>query len=170
MKPNRIILTLASLGIASFSAFAETGGAPNLKENAERYFQAVYEGDLPALNKLATDDIVISYPIFETIFGKRAIRGIDGVRAFSKHFSSKWVGREFAINEEIQQGDTVVLVWQFRARDSEAPTNKVRSWGGISVIHFNADGKVVSEVGEESSPGPVDRLKDENGEPSHPDS
>jgi hypothetical protein len=58
----------------------------------------------------------------------------------------------------------VVLLWSFRARNVDSgpqggpPTNEEHVWGGITLIRFDGSGKIVAEIGEESAPGPLERL------------
>lgn len=44
------------------------------------------------------------------------------------------------------------------AQDSTVVAGKVYSWGGITVFNFDESGKIIEEIGEESSPGPWARL------------
>ena len=63
------------------------------------------------------------------------------------------------------EGNRVVLVWSFRARNvgsvrpGEPPIHREQSWGGITLIRFDNAGKIVAEIGEESAPGPEARLQ-----------
>lgn len=132
---------------------------------AERFMRGVYAGDTSVVEDLASDDIVISYPIFEELFGAPAIRGRDSAREFAIRFSSRWAESQLIIHEKIWQGDRVVLVWEFSARrvgaiaPDQLPTNERRSWGGITLFEFDGRGRVLAEIGEESTPGPMDRTK-----------
>jgi hypothetical protein len=40
------------------------------------------------------------------------------------------------------------------------PTNEEHSWGGITLYRFDEEGKIVAEIGEESAPGPLERVGD----------
>ena len=143
--------------------------AEQLRNLAEQYFRAVYGGDPSVVNELAGEDIVSSYPIFEQLFGTPVIRGRAAVAAFAKRFGTKWSDAHITIHESVEEGDRVVLVWSFRARDSDAsrqpasPTDREQAWGGITLLQFNSSGKVVSEIGEESAPGPSGRLAESAG-------
>jgi ketosteroid isomerase-like protein len=131
---------------------------------AERYFRGVYGSDTSVVDDLAGDDIVVSYPIFQRLYGTTAIRGRDAVKAFVTRFSQKWVDPQFEFHDAVSDGDSVVLVWSFRARDVAPPepgqpaSDQEHGWGGITVLRFDGAGKIVVEVGEESDPGPTERL------------
>jgi hypothetical protein len=115
------------------------------------------------VHELANEDVVLSYPIFEKLFGAMTIRGREAARAFASGFCSRWVDDRIVVHEAIEEGDTVVLVWSFSARNigsadkDRPPTNEVHSWGGISLFRFDAAGKITAEIGEESDPGPFSR-------------
>lgn len=133
---------------------------------AERYFRGIYSGDMTVVDDLASADILISYPIIEELFGKGAIRGREAVKAFVNGFGKKWVAPQFEFHEVVSDGDNVVLIWSFRARDAgsspagQPATNEEHAWGGITWIRFDKTGKISMEIGEESSPGPMGRLED----------
>ena len=135
------------------------------KTLAMRYFRAVYGGEPLALDELAGDEIIVSYPIFEQLFGTPILRGRAAVAAFAKRFGAKWLEPQITIHESVAEGDRVVLVWSFRARDrdaiqpAESPADREEAWGGITVLQFNSSGQVVKELGEESAPGPFGRLQ-----------
>ena len=44
-------------------------------------------------------------------------------------------------------------------QDSSVIAGREYSWGGITLFHFNESGKIIAEIGEESSPGPFERLE-----------
>lgn len=138
---------------------------PNHQAIAERYFSAIYGGDLSAIDALADKDIVVSYPIFQTVYNAPAIHGREAVKRFATHFCSRWTDAQFTIDEAVDEGDRLAIVWSFQARNVGAirpgapPDNQVHHWGGISLLRFNRAGQVVAEIGEESEPGPTARLK-----------
>jgi len=144
--------------------------APDLRSQriaaAERYIAGLYGSDPSVVDALASDDIVVSYPIFEKLYGTSALRGREAVKALAVRFGQKWANPKVAFDEAIFEGNTVVLVWSFRARNiaplsTDEPTpNQEQSWGGITVIRFDEAGKILAEVGEESTPGPSQRLHD----------
>lgn len=134
------------------------------KALVERFFRGVYGGDPTVVDELASDDIVISYPIFQKLFNKPAIRGREAVKQFAVGFGSRWKDTQVTIHEAVEEGDRVVLLWSFTGRnvatanDSMQPTNEFHSWGGITLYRFNEAGKIVAEIGEESEPGPHERV------------
>lgn len=138
--------------------------ASERKAAAERYFRGIYECDASVVDELAADSIVVSYPIFQTIFGKPAVRGRGEVKDFSRHFCSRWIDGETTIEKIVHEGDDVAIVWSFQAKngipgeDGSPPTYEDTAWGGITLIQFDRDGKIITEVGEESTPGPTARL------------
>jgi ketosteroid isomerase-like protein len=137
----------------------------NHKAIAERYFTAIYKCQLSVIDELAGRDIVISYPIFQTLYQTPAIRGRQAVKRFASSFCSKWADAQFTIDEAVEEGNRVAIVWSFQARNVGAirpaaqPDNQLHTWGGISLLRFNSAGQVVEEIGEESDPGPAARLK-----------
>lgn len=138
----------------------------NLKTAAERFMRGVYGNDPSVVDELATADIIISYPVFQNVFGTPAIRGREAAKKFVERFASKWADGRITIDEAVSEGNSVVLIWSFRARNvgslgpDAPPTNEEHSWGGITLYRFNEAGKITEETGEESAPGPIQRLAD----------
>jgi len=134
------------------------------KSLAERYFRGVYGGQPAVIDELAGEEIVSTYPIFEKLHNTPAIRGRDAMKAFVTHFGSSWADAHFTIHEAIAEEDRVVLMWSFRARwtgreQQNGPSpGQEQSWGGITLFCFDEAGKIVAEIGEESAPGPFQRL------------
>ncbi|TFG51016.1 MAG: DUF4440 domain-containing protein [Gemmatimonadales bacterium] len=140
------------------------------KASAERFFRGMYGGDPSVVDDLAADDIVISYPIFQSIFGKPTLRGRQAVKEFAGGFGKRWADPQISIEDVIGEADRVVLRWSYRARDvgsrpgGPPPTNQAHGWGGITIYRFDKTGKIVAEVGEESDPIPVQRIGAGGGE------
>jgi hypothetical protein len=136
----------------------------NNKDAAEKFIRGVYGGNTSIVSELAAEDIVLSYPIFQTLFNSPVIAGKEAVTKFIERFSTKWKDPEITIEEVIAEENTVVLVWSFRAHDafldpgSQSGPGPEKSWGGITVYHFDKAGKIKTEFGEESEPGPFGRL------------
>lgn len=136
----------------------------DLRATAEQYFSAVYGCRSELLDSLVSDTIVVSYPVFQTILGASAIRGRNAVRQFAERFCRQWADPETTIHEAVQDDRRIVLVWAFRAApvsvDSlgASHTAAPQNWGGITLLRFDAEGKVAIEVGEESTPGPMARI------------
>lgn len=137
----------------------------NRKAVAQRYVNAIYGCQLSVIDELADKDIFISYPIFQTLYNTPAIRGREAVKRFASIFCDKWAEAQFTIDEAVEEGNMVAIVWSFQARNVGAiqpgsqPDNEIHKWGGISLLRFNSAGRVVEEIGEESDPGPTARLK-----------
>ncbi len=130
--------------------------AAERKAVAERFFRGVYGCEPSVVPELGGDDILISYPIFEDLFDTPAIRGRESVEQFATGFCSRWKDAEITIHEAIAEGDRVALLWSFQARN--VASGERSSWGGITLLRFDGTGKIVAEIGEESEPGPVERL------------
>ncbi len=137
------------------------------KAVAERFFRGVYGCDPSVVDDLAGDDIVLSYPVFEEMYNTPAFHGREEVRRFADGFCSRWRDSQITLHDSIAEGDRVVFVWSFRARfvgtgagadENQPPANQEQSWGGLTLYRFDDAGKIVAEVGEESTPGPAERL------------
>ncbi len=132
---------------------------------AESLFRSVYEGgNMAVIENLASAEIVSSYPIFEQIFGEKAIHGKEAYKQFAIRFNAKWKNCRVTIDETICQGNKVVLVWSFSAQsvdesEQNNATDHQQNWGGITLFRFDESGKIIEEIGEESNPGPYGRLK-----------
>ncbi|MHA2092839.1 MAG: nuclear transport factor 2 family protein [Candidatus Kariarchaeaceae archaeon] len=135
---------------------------------AEQFFRGVYGGDPSVVDTLASDDIVLSYPIFKKLFNSPSIRGRQAVKEFATGFGNRWTDTLITIHEVIAEGDRVVLVWSFKARNvgsekqDDVDNSQEHSWGGITLFRFNKSGKIVAEIGEESEPGPIERVTTNN--------
>lgn len=131
---------------------------------AQQWLRGVYGSDPAVVDDLAANDIVSSYPIFQKLFGKPLIRGSDAVKDFASGFCQRWKETEVTFHETVVQDNQVVLIWSFSGRKvgtvrSEIePTNETHKWGGITLIRFDDEGKIVAEIGEESEPGPMGRV------------
>lgn len=77
-------------------------GSGSRKASAERFFRGIYGGDPRVVDDLAADDIEISYPIFQAIFGKTSLRGRQEVRKFASGFGQRWADPEISINEAVE--------------------------------------------------------------------
>lgn len=166
MAAHRHWIVIALLLLAGCSDSPDE--AAQRKAAAERYFRGIYACDPSVVDELAADSIVVSYPVFQRIFGKPAVRGSRAVKEFSDHFCSRWIDGALTLEQLVYEGDAVVIMWSFRAEngipgeDGNPPTYEETAWGGITLIRFNEDGKITTEVGEESTPGPTARLKNQS--------
>jgi hypothetical protein len=155
---------LAVTIVAVSCAHPERPHVEDLRAPAEQYLSAVYGCRSELVDSVVSDSIVASYPIFETVFGTSALRGREAVRRYAEGFCGRWADPELTIHEAVQDGRRVALVWEFRAvptfGDSlnDSISAAPQSWGGITFLRFDEAGKVVLEVGEESTPGPMARI------------
>jgi len=174
---RRLLRTLTVVIIScNFGCTASDGTVEGeRKAIAERFFRGVYGGDPALVDELAAEDIVVSYPIFRELFDRPAIRGREATRQFARGFAERWVDARITIHDAIAEGDRVVLLWTFQARNvgsalaDQAPTNEEQSWGGITLYRFDKDQRIIAEIGEESDPGPAQRVRntaDETDEPA----
>lgn len=153
--------------ITSWLVSIEGGRPESLTQQADfaqQWIRGVYGSNPTVVNELAAEDVVISYPIFQKLFGKPALRGKAAAKKFAGGFCQRWKETRVTFHETIVQDARVVLVWSFRgrnvdsARDGVKPTGQIHEWGGITVIRFDDEGKIIAEIGEESEPGPMGRL------------
>ena len=123
-----------------------------LEENkaAVRRFSLVWATtDLTLLDELASPDITVSFPVLP-----RPIQGIAAFKAMLTKLRSAFVDGTIEIQDQIAEGDKVVLRWRFSATHEGEfplgirPTHKRLTWTGISIYRV-VDGKVVEERGEE---------------------
>jgi len=128
----------------------------DLKNLAKRFFVGVYEGNFSVVEELAAEEIISTYPIFTEIFNTPVLQGIEAYRNHALNFSQNWKKGKVTIHDEIADGNRVVLIWSFRA--TRVSTKQSSRWGGITLLRFDNSGKVVAEIGEESEPGPQERL------------
>lgn len=141
-----------------------TNNESKYKVNAERFIRGEYGCDPSVIDELTADSIKISYPIFEKLFGTPVIRGKDSAKQFITHFCDKWKETKLTIHNTVAEGNNVVFLWSFSARNvasgspGEQPDSLVYNWGGITLIQFNNEGKIIAEIGEESTPGPLARI------------
>ena len=133
------------------------------KETAERFFRAVYSGDSETVSELAAENIVLSYPVIEQVYGTPALQGREALLVLVGRFGARWTDVRIRIHESIAEGDDVVLFWDYAARAATAaedtpPAEREHAWGGITLYRFDEAGKIVLELGEESAPGPIARI------------
>ena len=95
---------------------------------------------------------------------------LESLKEFIVRFGQRWAEPEFEFHETVSDADRVVLVWSFAARriasqrPGEPAPNDIHRWGGITLYRFDGRGKIVAEIGEESEPGPIGRLRLPSGE------
>lgn len=134
------------------------------KELASQFFTSVYEGNSSIVEELVAEFSIVTNPIFMRLFNLPALRGRKAYMDHAINFSSTWKNGKVTIHEIVAEGQTVSLLCSFRARKVSAnhpPESHMggeHQWGGITLLHFNEAGKVIAEIGEESEPGPQERL------------
>lgn len=152
-KGGLLLLMLCTL----VSCRGDAGGSTAERRlAAERFMRGVYDCEPSVVQEMAADSVLISYPVFQEIFGTPAVRGRDDVEAFAKRFCSQWKDVTLTITDAVADSDRVVFMWTFGARNVESGQRS--TLGGITLYRFNASGKIVAEIGEESIPGPIGRL------------
>lgn len=157
-------LFLSMLAVLTIVGSSPADHPDELRKRAERWFSGVYGGDASIVDELASEKIVISYPIFDKLFNSPVIRGRDAVKTFVIHFGRKWTDQKVTIDEALVDGNKVVLLWSFQARavnaeHSDQTPSQPHHWGGITFIRFDEFGDIVQELGEESDPGPFGRMR-----------
>lgn len=152
MRSWWLFIVLCSLAGCNSAA---VDSAADHKALTERFLRGVYGCEPTVVPELAADSVVVSYPVFEQLFNIAAIRGNEDVEQFATGFCSRWKEAEVTVHEAVAEGEQVVLVWSFRARN--VASGEVTSWGGISLFRFDGAGRIIAEIGEESEPGPYER-------------
>ena len=117
------------------------------KAIARRYNQVWSKGDLSIIDEFASPEITVYYPAMPN-----AIRGIAALKEYFGRFPSLFGDGDIKVEEEIAEGNKVVLRWSFSFTHLGAlgipATGKRLKWTGISIYRI-VDGKVVDEKGEE---------------------
>jgi hypothetical protein len=167
---RRLFLIVPAL-IPIFGCATNSSVADAKREDAAiEFLRGIYTGDSSVVDRLAAPGIVVSYPIFDEIFGEPSIVGREAVRDFAEGFGKRWISGEVIIHDVIIRGDTAVVVWGFRARKAASDgggqsTLVERAWGGITLYRFDGEDRIVFEIGEESTPGPAARIPDAFADP-----
>ena len=165
LKMSKYLILTFLLFLSASCNSNKTNEAGKYKALAERFFREEYGINPSVVNELAAEDIVVSYPSYKRLFGASNIRGREAVTNLSTGFCSRWKETQVIFHESIAEGKSVTLVWSFKGRNVGSalpdikPTNEIESWGGITVYRFNKEGKVQTEYGLESEPGPIERMQ-----------
>lgn len=158
-------LLIAALLLLPVSCNNKTNKPEKYRALAERFMREEYGINPSVVDELAAEDIVVSYPGFKRLFGSSNIRGREAVKKLSTGFRSRWKETQITIHESIAEGNSVAFVWSFKGRmvgsstPDIQPTNKIESWGGITIYNFNKEGKIQREFGLESEPGPIELMQ-----------
>jgi predicted ester cyclase len=117
------------------------------KAIARRYNQIWSKGDLSIIDELASPEITVYFPAMPKV-----IKGIAALKEYFRRYPSLFGDGDIKVEEEIAEGDKVVLRWSFSFTHLGAlgipATGKRLKWTGISIYHI-VGGKVVDERGEE---------------------
>jgi steroid delta-isomerase-like uncharacterized protein len=118
------------------------------KNIARRFIQIWGQGDLDIIDELIAPNFCWQYPV-----SPEAIRGKEKFRQVMEGFRSAFPDSEIHIDDEIAEGDKVVIRWTFSGTHKGSilgipGTDKKVKWTGITVYRI-ADGKVLDESGEE---------------------
>ncbi len=133
-------------------------GLEKNKTIARRLSQVWGTGDLEIVDELASPDLAVRFPVFP-----HGIRGIPAFKEMLARLRSAFVNADIQIEDEIAEGDKVVLRWSFSATHqaefppSVRPTGKRLKWTGISIYRI-VNSKVVEERGEEDYLGILRQL------------
>ena len=128
------------------------------KAIARRFSQVWGTGDLEIVDELASPELTVRFPVFP-----HGIKGIPAFKEMLTRLRSAFVNADIQIEDEIAEGDKVVLRWSFSATHQGEftpgirPTGKRLKWTGISIYRI-VDGKVVEERGEENYLGILRQL------------
>jgi len=123
-------------------------GLEKKKAIVRRFCQVWAKGELDIIDELASPELSVSYPSFP-----EPINGIAAFKQYLTTFRSAFGDRDLRVEEEIAEGDKVVLRWNFSAKHQAEyrgipATGKRMKWTGMAVYRI-VDGKVVEERGEE---------------------
>jgi predicted ester cyclase len=117
------------------------------KAIARRYNQIWSKGDLSIIDELASPEITVYFPAMPQV-----IKGIAALKEYFRRFPSLFGDGDIKVEEEIAEGDKVVLRWSFSCIHLGAfgisATGKRLKWTGISIYRI-VGGKIVDERGEE---------------------
>ncbi|PIV21003.1 MAG: hypothetical protein COZ69_11810 [Deltaproteobacteria bacterium CG_4_8_14_3_um_filter_45_9] len=117
------------------------------KAIARRYNQIWSKGDLSIIDELASPEITVYFPAMPKV-----IKGIAALKEYFRRYPSLFGDGDIKVEEEIAEGDKVVLRWSFSFTHLGAlgipATGKRLKWTGISIYHIVGD-KVADERGEE---------------------
>ncbi len=160
---RQLLLSLLMLGFLTACAKDGSEIDATREEIAIEFLNGMYTGNPAVVDTLAAPDIVVSYPIFNEVFGTPSILGREAVRDFVVRFGKRWVDAEVTVHEVATDGDIVVVVWGFRARaanpeKADSSSLSERKWGGITLYRFDSEDRIILELGEESAPGPAARV------------
>ncbi len=118
------------------------------KAAARRFIQVWGDGNLDVVDELAAPSLVVRYPTIPQV-----IQGSREFRHVLAGFRSAFPDSDLRVEEEIAEGEKVVLRWTFSGTHKGGfmgipATGKRVTWTGITIYRI-VDGRVVEEQGEE---------------------
>jgi steroid delta-isomerase-like uncharacterized protein len=118
------------------------------KTIARRFIQIWGKGSLDIIDELGDPSISVQYPVIPQV-----IRGTQMFRQVMQSWRSAFPDSDLAIEDEIAEGDRVVIRWSFTGTHRDnllgiPATGKKVKLTGITIYRI-IDGKVVEERGEE---------------------
>jgi steroid delta-isomerase-like uncharacterized protein len=125
---------------------------------ARRFFEDVIgTGDWSQADEIASPDMVMHHPSSPTPIGPR-----DNVRDVLLGFRTAFPDIQFAVDDEIDGGDKVVVRWHANGTNTGSlfgapPTGKSMRVSGISVFRIES-GRVVEDWVEEDALGVMQQL------------
>jgi len=127
------------------------------KAIARRFIQVWGNGSLDVIEELAAPSLVVRYPTIPQV-----IKSNREFRHLLAGFRSAFPDAALQVNEEIAEGEKVVIRWSFSGTHKGAlmgipPTDKKVNWTGITIYRI-VDGKVAEEQGEEDFAGLLRQL------------
>ena len=128
------------------------------KAIARRFSQVWGTANLDIIDELASPELTVRFPAFPDV-----IKGIAAFKETLARLRSAFGNGDVQIEEEIAEGEKVVLRWSYSAtHQAEFPpglraTGKRLKWTGISIYRI-IDGKVVEDRGEEDYLGILRQL------------
>jgi len=127
------------------------------KAIARRFIQVWGSGDLDIIDELAAPSLTVQYPILSHV-----IRGGKTFKKVLHGFRSAFPDAELHVEEEIAEGDKVVIRWNFSGTHQGSllgipATGRKVQWTGITIYHL-VDGKIMAERGEEDFLGLLRQL------------
>jgi predicted ester cyclase len=134
---------------------------------ARRFQEAWGTADLSVIDELAAPNFTASYPYFQYTHGKDSLEDLEEFKQAILRLHSEMSNLTLVSEDDvIAEGDKVVIRWTasgtctqdiFELVDGSSIIGKSIVWSGITIFQI-VDGKVVAEIGQEDSWGPLRQL------------
>ena len=104
-------------------------------EHYRRYLESLTEDSLERLHEFVSEDVCFRDPFNEA-------HGVEAMTRVFRHMFTQLSHVRFRVLHAAASGETCLLAWRFEAR------LRGRDWSfeGASVVHFDAEGKVVEHI------------------------